>query len=87
MTDEPEVHHPEGVSDKDLAYQSRVQERIKTGQDPTKPSQVTNFTNVMLELGAKFAWLGPSGVRWACGCEVAYGPGGGATIGVCEVHR
>jgi hypothetical protein len=83
-----ETHHPEGVVDKDLAYQARVQEKIRTGQDSSKPSQVTSFANTMQELGVRFVWLAPVGVKWACGCEVVFGAAGaGATIGVCEGHR
>lgn len=87
MPPEDETHHPEGVTDKDLAYQSKVQERIKTGVDPTKPSLVVTFANTLQELGVRFTYLASGGVRWACGCEAVFGGVGTAMIQVCEVHR
>lgn len=85
--DDDVVHHPEGVTDKDLAYQSKVQERIKTGQDPTKPSLVVSFANTLQELGVKYTYAASGGLRWTCGCEVVFGGVGSAMIQVCEAHR
>jgi hypothetical protein len=84
-TSDDVTHHPEGVSDKDLAYQAKVQQRIVTGQDPSRASAVVLFANHMTELGQKFSFVGAGSFRYQCGCVVEFTTE--ALISVCEGHR
>jgi hypothetical protein len=82
---EQEIHHPEGVTEQDHAYRDKVKERIRTGQDPARPSAVVMFANHLSELAVKFSLVGSSGLRWTCGCEVEFGDK--ALIVACEGHK